>query len=61
MRAGTSGPENYTGWKLVVLLSTQPCFPRKWPTSWLFVAMRSIIMNHHAVAVQPTRLISTVI
>lgn len=47
-RAGTGAPENYRGWKLALLLRpaerrAQPCLPRRWPTSWAFATMRSII------------------
>lgn len=45
MRAGKSSPKNYTDWKSVLLLSTQPCFLRKWTTPWVFTAMRSIIIK----------------
>lgn len=45
MRAGKSSPKNYTDWKLVLLLSTQPCFLRKWTTAWVLTTTRSIIIK----------------
>lgn len=51
MRAGTSGTENYIGWKLVLLLSTQPCFPKVAK----FLSIHRNEVNHYETTMQCCR------